>query len=132
MSSLRDKAAGEPLLWILYSCAPRFPVGAWLTRCGNARFFLFRVAQFAGQFFIGGPGSGGKVLELTVEAGELLSEGGEFGFVRLKVGGDANVLALELSEFAGDREQASAQGIETDDFRAVAPPVMSFASGRRR
>jgi error-prone DNA polymerase len=28
-------------------------------------------------------------------------------------------------------EQA-AQDIETDDFRAVAPPVMSFASGRRR
>ena len=30
------------------------------------------------------------------------------------------------------REAVTAGGSEAEDFRAVAPPVMSFASGRRR
>jgi error-prone DNA polymerase len=33
---------------------------------------------------------------------------------------------------APGRDQAGEDGSEADDFRAVAPPVMSFASGRRR
>jgi hypothetical protein len=37
---------------------------------------------------------------------------------------DARVLA--------ERQAASAGADDVDDFRAVAPPVMSFAAGRRR
>ena len=32
----------------------------------------------------------------------------------------------------GLADQRAATGTEAEDFRAVAPPVMSFASGRRR
>jgi len=33
---------------------------------------------------------------------------------------------------AGHDQDADGDGSEAEDFRAVAPPVMSFASGRRR
>jgi error-prone DNA polymerase len=35
-------------------------------------------------------------------------------------------------EAAGNGSEAAGSGSEAEDFRAVAPPVMSFASGRRR
>jgi len=37
-----------------------------------------------------------------------------------------------VSERRGLAEQKAAAAGEAEDFRAVAPPVMSFASGRRR
>jgi hypothetical protein len=49
-------------------------------------------------------------------------------------------LLAEIKDFSmldeqvrrGLAEQQAAPETETEDFRAVAPPVMSFASGRRR
>ena len=37
-----------------------------------------------------------------------------------------------LDERALAEQQTAAAGRDVDDFRAVAPPVMSFAAGRRR
>ena len=36
------------------------------------------------------------------------------------------------AEQRGERRAREAEGGDAEDFRAVAPPVMSFASGRRR
>jgi hypothetical protein len=35
-------------------------------------------------------------------------------------------------QLLADQKAAAAGGGDVDDFRAVAPPVMSFAAGRRR
>ena len=46
--------------------------------------------------------------------------------------GRAEQQAAEAGQRAAQAEQRSVGDDEADDFRAVAPPVMSFASGRRR
>jgi hypothetical protein len=45
---------------------------------------------------------------------------------------DFSMLDEQVRRGRAEQQAAAAPGTEAEDFRAVAPPVMSFASGRRR
>jgi hypothetical protein len=45
---------------------------------------------------------------------------------------DFSMLDEQVRRGLAEQKAAAASGGEAEDFRAVAPPVMSFASGRRR
>jgi error-prone DNA polymerase len=66
---------------------------------------------------------GGAINVLVDRVGSVAAPGGLIAKVQDFSAQDERVRA---------EERAAAAGAEVDDFRAVAPPVMSFASGRRR
>jgi error-prone DNA polymerase len=66
--------------------------------------------------------AGGAINVLVDRIGSLASPGRE----------DATVREIGRTAAPGDQEEAALGATGTDDFRAVAPAVMSFAQGRRR
>jgi error-prone DNA polymerase len=67
----------------------------------------------------------------------LLAEVKDFSLLdeQVRIGrAEQDVVEREKAQRSGLAQAMSAEGMESEaeDFRAVAPPVMSFASGRRR
>jgi error-prone DNA polymerase len=89
--------------------------------------------------------AGGAINVLVNRIGPIEAPGGLLAQVQDFAAVDAGILAEHAREKlaaadggAGERapgvggQAAGSEAYELDDFRAVAPPVMSFASGRRR
>jgi error-prone DNA polymerase len=75
--------------------------------------------------------AGGAVNVLVRSVGTVEAPGGLLAQVRDFSAVDEAILA-ENSEAEGQERLTATPAAEIDDFRAVAPPVMSFAAGRRR
>ncbi|HEY6397297.1 MAG TPA: hypothetical protein VIX82_07565, partial [Solirubrobacteraceae bacterium] len=74
------------------------------------------------------PAAGGAISVLVDQVGSIVAPDQLVAEVKDFSPLDERELAVAR---AGRREASGGSG-EAEDFRAVAPPVMSFASGRRR
>jgi hypothetical protein len=71
--------------------------------------------------------AGGAINVLVDQVGSIAAPERPLAVVK-----DFSMLDEQVRRGLAEQRAASAAESEADDFRAVAPPVMSFASGRRR